>query len=210
MPPTVFAPSLKLQRQRWLVILPFIGLSLVLGWMGYGRYIIAQLSYELPSLNFSWSLPSFQFADTSNSAQPATLIISKLNLQTPIQRDVPIDNQSLYDDALLHGVALAGSSAPLEASTGNSFIFGHSSRFALQSTPYDAVFALLPKLQIGDEMQVVSNGQTAQYHVTLSQVISATEVQYLNSSSKRELTLVTCWPIGTNLKRWVVQAVKNS
>lgn len=207
---TASASGLRPAWHSWAVTLPLVLLSLALGWMGYGRYLIAQLSYELPTLNFSWSLPGLALADSSAANQPATLVIGKLNLQAPIQRDVPIDNQSLYDDALLNGVALASSSAPLEATSGNSFIFGHSSRFALHSTPYDAIFALLPKLQTGDAMQVVSNGQTASYHVTLSKVISATDVQYLDTSPERELTLVTCWPVGTNLKRWVVQAVKNS
>ena len=198
-------PALRLQ----LVVAAFVLLSLTLGWMAYGRYIIAQLSYELPSLNFSWSLPGFNIT-ASQGVQPAMLVINKLNLQTPIQRNVPIDDQVAYDNALLSGVALASSSASLEAVTGNSFIFGHSSRFALHSTAFDAVFALLPKLQSGDSMQIVSNGQTANYKVTISHVINATDVEYLNSSTERELTLVTCWPIGTDLKRWVVQAVKTS
>ena len=203
----VHAPSPALRLR--LVIVVLILLTLSLGWMGYGRYIIAQLSYELPSLNFSWSLPSFNMTATQG-VQPAMLVINKLNLQTPIQRNVPIDDQAAYDKALLSGVALASSSATLEAVTGNSFIFGHSSRFALHSTAFDAIFALLPKLQSGDSMQIVSNGQTANYKVTISHVINATDVGYLNSSSERELTLVTCWPIGTDLKRWVVQAVKAS
>jgi len=198
-------PALKLRRTAALAVLVF---SLVLAWFGFGRYFLSLLLYEVPSLSFHWNNFSLPAIALGSPTQSATLVIDKVKVETPIVRDVPIDDQNAYDNALETGVALARGSAPLEAPSGNSFIFGHSSKFTFQPTPYDTVFALIPKLQNDDTFQIVSGGQTAVYKVVLSKSIAPTDVQYLAPSQQREVTLVTCWPAGTNFRRWVVQGVK--
>ena len=184
--------------------------ALTLGWFSYGHYMLAVLSYSVPQLNLNWNAVTLPPLTLSNGVQPATLIIDKLRIQAPIVRDVPIDNQAVYDNKLMQGVALASNTAPLEAATGNSFIFGHSSRFAFKASPYDTVFALLPRLSQGDIIKIASAGQTATYKVSVSKSIATNDMQYLGASPERELTLVTCWPAGTNFRRWVVQAVRES
>lgn len=165
---------------------------------------------SIPSLSFNWNSLNLPKLDLASPTEPAAIVIDKLKLQAPIVRGVSVGDQQQYDAALTTGVALAEGSAPLEAKSGNSFLFGHSSRFGLTSSPYDTVFALLPKLQNGDIVKLVSAGQTAQYTVTLSKNIAATDVQYLNNTEDRELTLLTCWPAGTNWRRWVVRATKQA
>jgi LPXTG-site transpeptidase (sortase) family protein len=136
----------------------------------------------------------------------AQLVIPKLSIQAPVIQDVsPIDSLA-YNTALQSGVALASGSADVTASTGNSFIFGHSSRALLSSSPYDHIFANLPNMQVGDNIQVLANNTVSTYVVTKSISTSAKDVSYYAQSQNRQITLVTCWPIGTNIKRWVVQA----
>jgi len=182
--------------------------ALSLGWLAYGRYLLAVVSYSVPQLNLGWDAIRLPQLQVSGGVQPATLEIDKIHVQAPIARGVSSIDQEQYDAALKTGVALAAGSAPLEAPTGNSFIFGHSSNFSLRPSPYDTVFALLPRLGIGDTIKVASGGQTATYAVTLSKSIAPTDIQYLVPSPDRQLTLVTCWPAGTTFRRWVVQAVR--
>jgi len=194
---------------RGLSLIVF-GLFLLVGWFSYGSFIKAELAYAVPSLSFSAGPITLPVVHAASGLQPVTLRIPKINVETPIVRDVPVDDQSAYDTALESGVALARGSSPLEAADGNSFIFGHSSRFAIHSTPYDAIFALLPKLEAGDTVELDSGSQHATYTVRVSKVISANDVQYMGGTDGRYLTLVTCWPAGTSLKRWVVQAERTS
>jgi LPXTG-site transpeptidase (sortase) family protein len=200
--------------KRWWLHFAFgalLTVTLLLGWFAYGRYFLSEISYSLPSLNFNWNALTLPQLDLGASSEAASIVINKISIQAPITRGVPVGDQETYDAALLKGVALAAGTAPLESLTGNSVIFGHSSRLAITPMPYDTIFALIPKLQPGDEVKIVAGGQTATYKVVVSKVINATDVQYLNNQSpQRQLTLLTCWPVGTNWKRWMVQAVKEN
>ena len=207
----VLLSSKRLLTQRWwqrFAIGSLLGISLSLCWLAYGRYMLSVTLGSIPNLSFNWNSITLPKLDLSSPTDPAAIVIDKLKLQAPIVRGVSVGDQQQYDAALLTGVALADGSAALEAKTGNSFLFGHSSRFGLNSSPYDTVFALLPKLENGDAIKVVSAGQTAEYRVTLSKNIAASDVQYMNNTQDRELTLLTCWPAGTNWRRWVVRAAK--
>lgn len=199
---------LKNYNWRRLASVSLLVTSLTLAWFGFGRYFLSLLLYAVPDLSFNWNSLTLPSLDAQAQPQSAILVIDKVKVTAPIIRDVPIDDQAAYDQALEGGVALARGSSPLEAATGNSFIFGHSSLFTFKPSPYDTVFALIPKLDPGDTFVIISGGQTATYKVTLSKQISAHDVQYLADSPLRQVTLVTCWPAGTNLRRWVVQATK--
>ncbi|MBU6388950.1 sortase [Patescibacteria group bacterium] len=173
----------------------------------FGRFAASAWALPVPSLRFN--LPIGASVSTPGSSQPAGsahLVIDKLGIDVPIQPNISLTDQAAYDQALQKGVALASGSAPLESSIGNSFLFGHSSQIGFRPTPFDTVFAGIPRLQKGDTLAVVEAGQTTHYQVTLSQAIKADDTGYLASDSERKLTLVTCWPLGWNSDRWVVQA----
>lgn len=99
-----------------------------------------------------------------------------------------------------------GSSLP--GQKGNSFIFGHSSNFPWMQWEYNDVFALLDKLSDGDEIIVYYNQEKYTYVVSKKDVIRPGDVSVLKNTDKekRELNLMTCWPIGTTLNRLVVSA----
>jgi LPXTG-site transpeptidase (sortase) family protein len=71
------------------------------------------------------------------------------------------------------------------------------------------VFALLPKIKIGDEIFITDqNGNQFVYKVTQTIVVSPKDLNVLEQGSRDEriLTLQTSYPLGTALKRFIVQA----
>lgn len=91
---------------------------------------------------------------------------------------------------------------------GNAFIFGHSSNFPWMPGQYNQVFALLDKLVYGDEIVVYYNQKKYVYVINEKQIVKPGDVKVLNrdNADKKELSLMTCWPIGTTLKRMIVFA----
>lgn len=73
---------------------------------------------------------------------------------------------------------------------------------------YNDVFALLDKLSDGDEIIVYYNQEKYTYVVSKKDVIRPGDVSVLKNTDKekKELNLMTCWPIGTTLNRLIVSA----
>lgn len=90
--------------------------------------------------------------------------------------------------------------------TGNVFIFGHSSNYPWIQSQYNDVFALLDQLETGDEIITFYNQKKYVYHVTDKSVVKPGDVKTLWSRdpSKKEISLMTCWPVGTTLERIIV------
>lgn len=90
---------------------------------------------------------------------------------------------------------------------GNAFIFGHSSNYPWIKWEYNDVFALLDNLDYGDEIIVYYNQKKFVYTVNEKQVVRPGNVKVLErDESKKELSLMTCWPVGTTLNRMIVFA----
>lgn len=107
---------------------------------------------------------------------------------------------------LNHGtVAYPHSSAP--GTNGNLIVAGHSSpptRSAEQSA-FGSVFARLPEIGIGEEIQVSS----ARYVVQEKFVVSPQETSILEQQHDESiLKLITCYPVGTTKERMIVLAKK--
>lgn len=103
-------------------------------------------------------------------------------------------------------VRYPGTAVPGQA--GNAFIFGHSSNYPWIKWQYNEVFALLNKLEPGDEIIVYYNQRKYVYVVQDYAVVKPGDVKALQSRdpNKKELSLMTCWPIGTNINRLIVFA----
>ena len=104
----------------------------------------------------------------------------------------------------------AGTALPGEV--GNIFIYGHSVvPFFFDASNYKTIFSNLHKLENGDIIEVEYNGEWYKYEVFEKKVLTPEEVQplatitpaYLN---EKTLTLMTCTPPGTTLKRLLVGA----
>ncbi len=111
------------------------------------------------------------------------------------------------DEALGHYI---GSAYPGEA--GNSFIYGHSVLPAFYNPKnYKAIFSTLGSLDIGDKFTIEYNNKKYTYAVEGKKTLKPEQVDplatfkpaYLNDST---VTLMTCSPPGTKLKRLMVYA----
>ncbi|PJC82271.1 hypothetical protein CO007_00285, partial [Candidatus Roizmanbacteria bacterium CG_4_8_14_3_um_filter_36_10] len=89
------------------------------------------------------------------------------------------------------------------------FLFAHSTDYFWNVGNYNAVFYLLNKLEKNEEVNLFYQGTRYVYRVIGKEIVDPSQVQYLTRKTNREfLTLQTCWPPGTTLKRLLVFAVR--
>lgn len=147
-------------------------------------------------------------AEISPEVKAFGLKIDKISLVAPIVKDVDGNNKDQYLKALINGLAhFKGTALPGEV--GNLFVFGHSSS-AVGQGPYSEIFAKLNDLEKDDKMTVFYQSKEFTYVVTSKKVVASDDLSVLNPTSKPTLTLMTCWPVGTNLKRLVLSAKLNN
>jgi sortase A len=90
---------------------------------------------------------------------------------------------------------------------GHIFLFAHSTDYFWNVGTYNAVFYLLSKLEINDEVDLFYKGERYLYKVSGKEIIDPSQVEYLTRKTNDEfLTLQTCWPPGTTLKRQLIFA----
>jgi sortase A len=132
------------------------------------------------------------------------IVIPKISANASVVADVDPSNASVYQRALTKGVAHAkGTAHPGEP--GNTFIFAHSGLDFSEAMRYNAVFYLLNKLEIGDEIVIFYEGEKFNYKVSGKKIVNPGEIQYLEGDpNKKTLALMTCWPAGTTLKRLII------
>lgn len=138
------------------------------------------------------------------------VIIPKIGKNIPL---VEIKNRVLDDNNDLNNIFMKelengvirypGSAKPGE--NGNSFIFGHSSNFPWIKGDYNDVFALLDNVSFDDEVIIYYNQKKYKYVIREKNVITPGDTSVLKrNDNKAEITLMTCWPIGTTLNRLIV------
>jgi sortase A len=137
-----------------------------------------------------------------------SIVIPKIGANAKVQPNINAADEKIYLDALNKGVAQAlGTAFPGEG--GHIFLFAHSTDYFWNVGSYNAIFYLLYKLQKNDEVNLFYKGQRYVYQVIGSEVVDPSQVQYLTRKTNREfLTLQTCWPPGTTLKRLLIFAVR--
>lgn len=133
-----------------------------------------------------------------------SLVIPKIGANARVVANVDPGTEEKYLEALKYGIAHAeGTAFPGEGS--HVFLFAHSTDYIWNIGSYNAVFYLLYKLEIGDEMNMFYKGQRYVYEVNEKTIIDPDNVQYLTRKTNVEtLTLQTCWPPGTTLRRLIV------
>ena len=138
------------------------------------------------------------------------IVIEKINVNAPVVANVDAGSYSEYIAALSKGVAHAkGTAFPgsTKADNNNVFLFAHSAINAVQARRYNSVFTLLRKLEKGDRVTTFYQGKRFDYIVNDNKVVQAEDIQYLTDPSKKPiLTLQTCDPPGTNLRRLIITA----
>jgi LPXTG-site transpeptidase (sortase) family protein len=144
------------------------------------------------------------------------LIIPKIALNVPIvhatdaalrRGDFQTFERDIQDTLRFGVVHYPGTAEPGEL--GNVFLTGHSSNYPWIRSKYNAVFALLPELEVGDEYFLASEGRLHRYRVTEIFEVSPRDVSVLEQPLDRRIsTLMTCTPIGTTLRRLNVRGVE--
>lgn len=158
----------------------------------------------------------YQIRKSSNSSPaeivPADkdfgIVIPKINANSKVIANVDPFNSLDYQMALSKGVAHAKGTV-LPGNIGNMFIFSHSSADFLHAQIYNSIFYLLSKLDKDDVIKIYYQQKEFVYKVIDKRIVGSNEINYLKPNSTEEtLTLMTCWPPGTSLKRLIVQAVR--
>lgn len=109
---------------------------------------------------------------------------------------------------LLHGVVTYPHS-PEPGGAGNIIIAGHSAAPTIeaQSSPYRDVFEKLLDAKRGDVIELRSEGSVYSYEVYGTDIVHPTQTSILlQEKNVKELTLFTCYPVGTTQDRFVVKA----
>ncbi len=119
------------------------------------------------------------------------LDVPALGLQVPILND--------YDpDSLRRGVGrMKGTGVP--GGLGNLVLAGHR----------DTYFRPLRRVHSGMTMRVITPGQTYDYVVDSTTIVTPENVDVLDIGNRPEMTLITCYPfdfIGAAPKRFIVRA----
>ena len=162
-------------------------------------YFRKQVSYEFSKNDYATTT-----ADTiREKMEPDTVIVPSLNIKAPIKYAAEV-NEDKFQELLIDGVVHYPGTADI-GKPGNAYIFGHSSDNAWSKGKYKTVFALLPKIKIGDEMVASDReGNKFVYKVIDARVVAKNDTSVLaQDNSKKLLTLQTSYPVGTSLKRFV-------
>jgi sortase A len=135
----------------------------------------------------------------SSSYSVYTLTIPKLGIDHAVVRS---DNTDLKQ-SLIHYVGTA-----LPGNLGNTVIFGHSvlpQFFNPQN--YLTIFSTLYRLKPGDTIEIAADGATYTYKISEIYETSPDDLSPLAQVyNGRYLTLITCTPPGTYLRRLIIKA----
>ena len=157
-------------------------------------------------------------AEITNGYDPASkgeamttvyIKIEKLGVDAPMvwsKTDVEVKMLKDLENGLAHFMKTA---AP--GQVGNMIVSGHSSNYIWAKGGYNHIFKDLNNLQIGDLVTIKTvqkNGRIINYQYKITEKFTTTpdDERIFADSPTPTLTLTTCWPIGTNLKRLIVKA----
>lgn len=163
------------------------------------------------TISNSFSSLLSKFTEKENLISPVDtnfgIVIPKINANSTIIASVDTSSYDEYIKSLGKGVAHARGTA-YPGDKAHIYLFAHSTDNILNVGTYNAIFYLLYKLEKNDQIYLYYQGKKHVYSVLSKKVVNPTEVHYLTRSSAEEfLTLQTCWPPGTTLKRLLVFAV---
>jgi sortase A len=94
---------------------------------------------------------------------------------------------------------------------GNAIVSGHSSNYIWAKGNYNHVFKDLQTLEVGDKVNIKTvqqNGKVIFYQYIIKDKFISTpdDARIFADTDTPTLTLTTCWPVGTALKRTIIKA----
>ncbi len=193
----------KIHPEKGLI---FVGASMLLS--GIALFILTFFPVIKQEVLFRIAVKSKQdIAKITPLDRKFGIVIPKIKANTKVIANVDPMKESVYQQALTKGVAHARGTV-FPGQTGNTFIFAHSAGNWYVANQYNAVFYLLYKLSKGDEIDIYYENKLYIYKVRELKYINPKEINYLSAKTDgwKTLTLMTCWPPGTTLKRLIVVA----
>lgn len=171
----------------------------------YNDEFLAENSDSISSIISSSDIKNIEVQSKVPNVSDNSMYIESINIKAPITYRVA-NNDNDVSLALKNGlIQLQGTALPGEI--GNVFITGHSSNYPWVRSEYNSIFALLNKVVVGDAILLKFQNQNYIYKVTNISIVSPTDVSVMDSKDNQSiLTLMTCSPIGSNLKRLIVVA----
>lgn len=157
------------------------------GFLYWQRTTPARLKFNIKNVGSGSSQNSIKI-------QPKVLIIRDLGIELDIYPET-INNGKW--NATDKGVSYL-SSTVVPGEIGNSVIYGHNWKNLLGN---------LVKVKPGQIVEIIySNGSLKKFEVKYTQVVTSDQIQILNQSKDRRITLYTCTGF-LDIKRFVVTAV---
>ena len=171
--------------------LPALLLKSATDWGEKGQLVLGiKKENQLVFRNFQISIPALKIKE----AEVTTNVVSdKKEAYLPI-----------LDESIAH---YKGTSLP--GQEGNSFLYGHSILPQFFNTnDYLTIFSTLHKVKEGDEVLVDYGGKEYKYLVFSKEVVDPEDLDVIDKSGEgsKTMTLMTCSPPGTYLKRLLVTA----
>lgn len=138
----------------------------------------------------------------------ASIVIPKINVNSPIALETPVNDRNAYMKALEIGVAHAkGTSLPTDQPDTNTYLFAHSTANEANIARYAAVFTKTKQLTTGDRITVFHQGKRFDYEITQQEVVPSFDTTVLTRTHDYPaLTLQTCDPPGQAINRFLTTA----
>lgn len=143
-------------------------------------------------------------SSASNQFQNDRLYLPRLNIEGIIEWNVAQANvNGQLINSLVH---LSGTAEPSQ--NGDVLIAGHSSYYWWTKGAYKNIFAPLVNAKNGDDVIIKKDGIAYQYKIAdISEIGNSADLKLnVGGDKKGSLYLITCVPVGTNLRRLVIRA----
>jgi sortase A len=205
--------------RRLPLIVPILGLLVFLFWVltVLLPVLVVEVKYQtkqgLERLGFTSLVSVFRpdfsgFTIVGNASKNKDygIVIPNLGIDEPVVFNVDPNDEQQYRAALKEGIAHASSTA-FPGSAGVAYYFAHSSTPEFRSQ-YNAIFYLINRLEVGDEIYIWHEQQRFKYAVTDKKITTPEDLSFLQLAVEGEekLVLQTCWPPGTTRQRLLVFA----
>lgn len=208
------------KKQFFVGIISFFAITLIIFFVVNFRSILNNISFWYNN-EFQATVPENNddvkliVTGTQNKNNPVpnsslpeiadnSMYIPIINIKAPITwkiANTPPEVVAGLEKGIIH---IQGTSMPGEI--GNVFITGHSSNYVWAKGNYNNIFSLLNRVVVGDVVQVKYQGINYLYKVSETKVVDPTDISPLENTTDSRLTLMTCTPVGTSLRRLIVVA----
>jgi LPXTG-site transpeptidase (sortase) family protein len=157
---------------------------------------VAEIKKQTSSQEQDAAVLANGFPESGYSVSDNRLIIPKISVNAPI-----VESRSA-DYGLAKGAwRLPDTSTPPQG--GNTVITGHRFKYL---PPNNLTFYLFHKLEAGDIVSVLWEGEEYYYSIKETKVVEPTQVSITDPTREPRLTLFTCHPIYSQKQRLVVVA----